>query len=303
MEMDLEVNTQGSPVEAQPSPAEGAGEQQLIPLDKILVVGERRSLQTHKIADLAESIKTLGLLSPIAVRRVGGAQEGPDAVDDTGSYQLVYGLHRLTAVRQLGWKEIPCRVISSFEIKLGMSHLPDIADDDRHALMAEIAENLHRAELTSLERAEHVAQWLKLKWGVHQPSGETPSETKGKGRGRPQGGRSAAAREIGVSEPDARRSEKIAALPDEVKAEAKALGLDDNQAALLKATVAADPITVLRDHVTSSAPAEASGSRSAELQAAMDAVRRLGSEDRTSLLWWIEVTYGTGERRERARWF
>jgi len=314
MGIDLAIDIQGSPVEALPSPAEGSGEQQLVPLDEILVVGERRSLQRNKLADLVESIKTLGLLSPIAVRRVGRAKEAPDAVNDSGSYQLVYGLHRLTAVRQLGWKEIPCRVFSSFEIKLGMSHLSDIADDDRHALMAEIAENLHRAELTALERAEHVAHWLKLKWGVQQPSGEKPSETKGKGRGRPQGGRSAAAREIGISEPDARRSEKIAALPDEVKAEAKVLGLDDNQAALLKATVAADPITMLRDHVTSSGPAEeelpppegvtpASGSLSAELQAAMDAVGRLGPEDRTSFLWWIEVTYGTGERRERVRWF
>jgi ParB/RepB/Spo0J family partition protein len=310
MAIDLTTDIQGSSADEPAGQPDVSGDQTLIPVDEIVVVGQRRSLQQDKVADLVESIRTLGLLSPIAVRRVGGAKEAPDAREDSGSYQLVYGLHRLTAVRQLGWKEIPCRVFSSSEVKLGMPHLSDMADDDRHALMAEIAENLHRAELTALERAEHIAHWLRLKWGVRQPPGEKSPEVKGKGRGRPHGGRSAAAREIGISEPDARRSEKIAALPDEVKAEAKVLGLDDNQAALLKATVAPDPITALRGHVASPErgsgeelhpPADpAPGAVSAELKAAMEAIRRLGSADRNSLLWWIRVTYGsavTGRRR------
>jgi len=313
MAIDPTTDIQGSP----PGQAAGSGDQKLIPLDEILVVGERRSLQKDKVADLAESIRTLGLLSPIAVRRVGGAKEIPDAGEDSGSYHLVYGLHRLTAVRQLGWKEIPCRVFSPFEVKLGMPHLSDMADDDRHALMAEVAENLHRAELTALERAEHIAHWLKLKWGVQQLPGEKSPAAKGKGRGRPQGGRSAAAREIGISEPDARRSEKIAALPDAVKAEAKVLGLDDNQAALLKATVASDPVAVLRDHATSPERASspegltgevrppanpAPGAVSAELKAAMDAISRLGAADRNSLLWWVRVTYGSADTGQRRRW-
>jgi len=311
MAIDPTTDIQGSP----PGQAAGSGDQKLIPLDEILVVGERRSLQKDKVADLVESIRTLGLLSPIAVRQVGKTKEASGTSEDSRPYQLVYGLHRLTAVRQLGWKEIPCRVFSSSEVKLGMPHLSDMADDDRHALMAEIAENLHRAELTALERAEHVAHWLKLKWGAQQPSIQTSSGAKNKGRGRPQGGRSAAAREIGISEPDARRSEKIAALPDEAKAEAKVLGLDDNQAALLKAAVAPDAIAVLRDHAISPERASqgeprppakvappASGSLSAELQAAMEAVGRLGPEDRASFLWWIRVTYGSTDRRYRGNW-
>jgi len=316
MAIDPRIDVQSSPVEEPQDQPKGSGDQRLISLDEILVVGQRRSLQQDKVADLAESIRTLGLLSPIAVRRIGGTRETPDAGEDPGSYLLVYGLHRLTAVRQLGWKEIPCRVFSSSEVKLGMPHLSDMADDDRHALMAEIAENLHRAELTALERAEHIAHWLKLKWGAQQPLGEKSPEAKTKGRGRPKGGRSAAAREIGISESDARRSERIAALPDDVKAEAKVLGLDDNQAALLKATAAPDPITVLRDHAASPEraaegepppPADvampASGAVSAELKVAMEAIRRLGSADRNSLLWWIRVTYGSGNARLRSRWF
>ena len=314
MAIDMMTDIRGSSVDELQDQPEGSGDQQLIPLNEILVVGQRRSLQQDKVADLVVSIRSLGLLSPIAVRRVGGAKEAREAPEDSGSYQLVYGLHRLTAVRQLGWKKIPCQVFSSSEVKLGMPHLSDMADDDRHALMAEIAENLHRAELTALERAEHIAHWLKLKWGVQPPAEKSP-EAKGKGRGRPQGGRSAAAREIGISEPDARRSEKIAALPDEVKAEAKVLGLDDNQAALLKATVASDPVAVLRDHATSPErapegelcpPAEgampASGSVSAELKAAMEAIRRLGAADRHSLVWWTRVTYGSADTGQRRRW-
>jgi len=99
----------------------------------------------------------------------------------------------------------------------------------RDALMVEIAENLHRAELTALERSEHIAAWIKLIEEDPQGSGEA-EEASGdldkKGSGRPKGGRSAAARKIGISEADARRSERIAALPDKAKAEAKELGLD-----------------------------------------------------------------------------
>ena len=319
MAIDPTIDIQSSPVDEPQGQPEGSGDQKLVPLDEILVVGQRRSLQEDKVADLAELIRTLGLLSPIAVRWVGGAQETPDAEAGSGSYHLVYGLHRLSAARRLGWKEIPCRVFSASEVKLGMPHVSDMADDDRHALMVEIAENLHRAELTALERAEHIADWLKLKWGAQQPSDEKSSEAKAKGRGRPQGGRSAAAREIGISEPDARRSERIAALPDDAKAEAKVLGLDDNQTALLKAAAASDPITVLRDHTTSPEralegftgdarpPADgampASGSVSAELKAAMEAIRCLGPADRNSLLWWIRVTYGSADTGQRRRWF
>jgi ParB/Sulfiredoxin domain len=314
---DPTTDTHGASVDELQESPEVSQDQKLIPLDEILVIDQRRSLQNDKVADLAESIRTLGLLSPIAVRRVGGANKTPDAKEGSGSYRLVYGLHRLTAARQLGWKEIPCRIFSSSKVNLGKPHLSDMADGDRHALMVEIAENLHRAELTALERAEHIADWIKLKWGA--PSGEKSEEVKGKGRGRPQGGRSAAAREIGISEPDARRSERIAGLPDEVKAEAKALGLDDNQAAPLKATVASDPITVLRDHATSPERASsgltaepapsaevthpASGSVGDELRAVMAAIRCLCLEDRDSLIWWMRVTYSSDDKRQRVNWF
>ena len=173
--------------------------------------------------------------------------------------------------------------------------------------MAEIAENLHRAELTALERSEHIAAWINLIEENQQGSGEAEKisgELDRRGSGRPKGGRSAAAREIGISEADARRSERIAALPDQAKAEAKELGLDNNQVALLKATRADDPIRALRDHLklskeaplTPPAAADPAGepepqAMSAELAAAMEAVKKLSPEDLSEFVWWVRATF------------
>jgi ParB-like chromosome segregation protein Spo0J len=50
----------------QSTPSNSA-ERTRIALDEIYVPDDRRALQPEKVADLAESMKVLGLLSPIAV--------------------------------------------------------------------------------------------------------------------------------------------------------------------------------------------------------------------------------------------
>lgn len=60
----------------------------------------KKSLE-EGIDDLAESIKRFGLLHPISVFR------------EDGKYVLVAGQRRLLAVKQLGWDEIPARVLST----------------------------------------------------------------------------------------------------------------------------------------------------------------------------------------------
>jgi hypothetical protein len=92
----------------------------------------------------------------------------------------------------------------------------------------EIAENLHRAELTKLERDENIAEWIRL---TEQSS---QLDTKGLGH-RPQGGVNAAARDLGVDKNEAHRAVKVASLSDEAKAAAVEHGLDDNRSALLAA--------------------------------------------------------------------
>ncbi|SRR6266446_1584888 len=292
----------------QPTSSNSA-ERTQIAVDEIYVPGDRRALQPDKVADLAQSIKVLGLLSPVGVRWVRDEVILPNALTVKGAYHLVYGLYRLTAARQLGWKEIPCQILFSSTAAVENPYSLRMQGSDRHALMVEIAENLHRAELTALERSEHIAAWIKLIEEDPQGSGEA-EEASGdldkKGSGRPKGGRSAAARRIGISEADARRSERIAALPDKAKAEAKELGLDNNQVALLKATRAGDPVNALRDHATLCKeaplpPAQPSATvsadepkpqgTSAELAVAMEAVKKLSPEDLSAFVWWVRASF------------
>jgi ParB-like chromosome segregation protein Spo0J len=307
--VDTRGGLEGDKSVLQPTPSNSA-ERTRIALDEIYVPDDRRALQPDKVADLAESMKVLGLLSPIAVRWVRREVTLPNALTVKGAYHLVYGLHRLTAARQLGWTEIPCQILFSSTATIDTQDAPKMQGNDRQALMVEIAENLHRAELTALERSEHIAAWMKLIEENAQGSGNSEKisgELDRRGSGRPKGGRSAAAREIGISEADARRSERIAALPDKAKAEAKALGLDDNQVALLKATRADDPVSALRDHAALSkeapspqpAPPSAADpagepepqAMSAELATAMEAVKKLSPEDLSAFVWWVRATF------------
>lgn len=95
----------------------------------------------------------------------------------------------------------------------------------------EISENLHRAELTKLERDEQISRWVEL-IELKRVSRQVDAKPEG---GRPEAGVRAAARELGISEPDARRAVNVAALSDEAKEAARKHGLDDNRAALLEA--------------------------------------------------------------------
>jgi hypothetical protein len=107
-----------------------------------------------------------------------------------------------------------------------MDEIPVVAEtgSEFEARLWEIAENLHRAELTALERAEHISQWIRLrdqtaesrpcdqadnKLGQVGPVSElnkaAPAVLAPGGRGR-EGGVRAAARELGISRTDARRA-------------------------------------------------------------------------------------------------
>ena len=81
-----------------------------------------------------------------------------------------------------------------------------------HFLMWEIAENLHRADLTVLERDEQVARWVEI---VDEKAGQSAHVSGGRGN---VGGLSAASRELGVERTDARRATKVAALTPVIRA-------------------------------------------------------------------------------------
>lgn len=118
-----------------------------------IVVKERlRGVDSGKVERLKESIQRIGLIHPITVS--GGV--------------LVAGLHRLTAHRELGIEEIDCHIID---------------DDELLQKEIEIDENLHRKELTVLERGKmeaikkkHEEEWRKRQLTIEYV--QTPEEVK-----------------------------------------------------------------------------------------------------------------------------
>jgi ParB family chromosome partitioning protein len=108
-------------------------------IDNIRIGPRLRVLSSEAVAELAESMAGLGLRTPISVVAGVAKREGGGA--DTVAFDLVAGLHRLAACKSLGWDEIDVSVVQF--------------DADQRVLW-EIDENLCRAELTELERGEHL---------------------------------------------------------------------------------------------------------------------------------------------------
>ena len=163
-----------------------------VALSDVTVPAHRaRGLNTEAVGSLVASIQRIGLQTPITLRYDQDADE----------IILVAGLHRLEAARRLGWETIPA---------IYTDGTPD------EARMWEIAENLHRADLSAVERAEHIEEWRVLAEKVRNNSaplgGAQPAEK----------GARQAARDLGIDEKTVRNAAKIAALPPEVKEQAKA---------------------------------------------------------------------------------
>lgn len=196
-----------------------------------------RSVKDDAVQRLMESMAKIGMKSPITVRYFADRHSETTGTDD--SVVLVAGAHRLEAAKRLGWDKIECFVVNDGE---------EGADEDR-ARMWEIAENLHRAELTALERDEHISEWLRL---ANKPP--HLGEVSG-GRGN-KGGIEQARRELGLSKGAVDRATKVAGLTEEAKEAAKEVGLDNNQSALLK--VAAQSIERQADAVREIAERRAS---------------------------------------------
>lgn len=91
------------------------------PVDTVVVDGRGR-IDLGDIADLARSIREIGLLHPVVV---------------TASMELVAGERRLAAVRELGWTEVPVTVVN--------------LDNAAAVLQAELEENTCRKALSAYE--------------------------------------------------------------------------------------------------------------------------------------------------------
>jgi hypothetical protein len=179
-----------------------------VPVDDIIVGKRARGLDETAVESLMESIQSVGLLHAISLSE---------------DKHLIAGLHRLEAVKQLGWTTIPAHVLKGERDNLEL---------------VEIDENLIRAELTALERAEHLSRRRELYESLHPESmhGYGPGRGHtGAQSGREPGFARATASRMGQSATTIRRHLKIAEdLPIEVRDLIRSTPVADSWKELLK---------------------------------------------------------------------
>ena len=106
-------------------------------ISEIKINPGRRDTQQRNVEELARSIAAVGLMNPITVTQ-----------DNT----LIAGLHRLEAVKLLGWTEIECVVSEA---------------DGLQAELAEIDENFVRAGLSHRELGDLLLRRKELYEAIH----------------------------------------------------------------------------------------------------------------------------------------
>ncbi len=93
----------------------------------------RKAFDTDELASLCASIRTHGILQPLVVRQVGER------------YQLVAGERRLRAARDAGLESVPVTVVDF---------------NDQQILEAALIENIQRADLNPIEKAQGFKDYL-----------------------------------------------------------------------------------------------------------------------------------------------
>ncbi len=94
----------------------------------------RQSFDEAEIADLADSIRTHGILQPLVVRRLGER------------FELVAGERRLRAAQAADWRQVPVQI-------------RDV--DDRQMAELAIVENVQRKDLNAIEKAESFQRYIE----------------------------------------------------------------------------------------------------------------------------------------------
>jgi ParB family transcriptional regulator, chromosome partitioning protein len=93
----------------------------------------RQTFDESEIADLADSIRTHGILQPLVVRLVGER------------FELIAGERRLRAAMAADWRQVPVQV-------------RDV--DDRQMAELAIVENVQRKDLNAIEKAESFQRYI-----------------------------------------------------------------------------------------------------------------------------------------------
>ena len=112
----------------------------------------RKRFEPEALADLAESIRTHGIIQPLTVRRLS-----------SGYYQIIAGERRWRAAKAAGLSEVPAVIIEA---------------DDRKVMELGLIENLQREDLNPVEEAKGY-QVLIQEYGLTQ---EEVAQRMGKSR-------------------------------------------------------------------------------------------------------------------------
>jgi hypothetical protein len=133
-----------------------------------IFIGERhRNPDMKKVEEIARSISDVGLLNAPAVCMRNDVAMPDGEVCDSAPV-LIFGRHRLMALKSLGHTVVECEV---YEV------------DDLRAELMEIDENLARSELSPAEEASHIRRRQEI-WKKLQSDGNRSIESKrGDGRG------------------------------------------------------------------------------------------------------------------------
>lgn len=113
-----------------------------VKLSNIALVDNYRKLKADQVDDLANSIKEVGLLQPLTVRKKKGTKS---------KYELITGYRRYAALKQIKAKEAPVHEIE--------------VDDDQIKIM-QISENINRVDVHPIDEAEAVVTLIEAGYSV-----------------------------------------------------------------------------------------------------------------------------------------
>jgi len=120
-----------------------------------ITVDERFRKNLGDINELKRSIQEDGLISPIAVRSIGD-----------GTFELLAGERRFTAVRELGWEDIEVRVYEGELTPLKRRQI-------------ELEENINRKDMTWQEEAFLKREIHNLRLAIHGKKTSTAPDAEG----------------------------------------------------------------------------------------------------------------------------
>ena len=132
---------------------------QYVPLSQIRsrLDQPRQTFEPTALAELADSIRSRGVLQPILVREIaaptGAEAVGAEAVGAEAVFQIVSGERRWRASQAAGLTQMPVLIQNL---------------DDKAALEIGLIENLQREDLTHLEAAGALAQMIKQGYSIRE---------------------------------------------------------------------------------------------------------------------------------------